>query len=147
MVIWRSEAGMQLLDDSGHRVATLLARDGRGDLPLVAGQGAEAHVPEALAVLAALTPVMSRVRGLVYMGERRWDVVLDRGQRILLPEADPVVAAERAMALNGAQDLLGRDVVDVDLRNPARPTLRLSQAAQAEVRQAGRAIQTKVSGQ
>lgn len=147
VVIWRSEAGMQLLDDSGHRVATLLARDGRSDLPLVAGQGAEAHVPEALAVLAALTPVMSRVRGLVYMGERRWDVVLDRGQRILLPEADPVVAAERAMALNGAQDLLGRDVVDVDLRNPARPTLRLSQAAQAEVRQAGRAIQTKVSGQ
>lgn len=146
VVIWRSEAGMELLDDGGHRVATLLAREGRADLPLVAGQGAEQHVPEALAILSALAPVMNRVRGLVYMGERRWDVVLDRGQRILLPETDAVVATERAMALNGAQDLLGRDVTDVDLRNPARPTLRLTEAALAELRlnQAG---QTRVSGQ
>jgi cell division protein FtsQ len=149
VVIWRNEAGMELLDDSGHRVATLLARDGRGDLPLIAGAGAEAHVPEAMAILSALAPVMSRVRGLVYMGERRWDVVLDRGQRILLPENAPVVAAERAMALDGAQDLLGRDVVDVDLRNAARPTLRLTPAALSALRQqqSGQAIQTKVAGQ
>ncbi len=149
VVIWRSDAGMELLDDTGHRVATLLSREGRADLPLIAGQGAETHVPEAMAILSALTPVMKRVRGLVYMGERRWDVVLDRDQRILLPEKDPVVAAERAMALNGAQDLLGRDVVDVDLRNAARPTLRLTPTALAELRQkqSGQATQTKVAGQ
>ncbi len=149
VVIWRSEAGMELLDDTGHRVATLLTREGRSDLPLIAGQGAEAHVPEALGVLTALAPVMKRVRGLVYMGERRWDVVLDRGQRILLPEADPVGAAERAMALNGAQDLLGRDVADVDLRNASRPTLRLTPSALAALRQekSGQAKETKVAGQ
>lgn len=149
VVIWRNEAGMELLDDSGHRVATLLSREGRSDLPLIAGRGAEAHVPEAMAILSALSPVMNRVRGLVYMGERRWDVVMDRSQRILLPETDPVVAAERAMALHGAQDLLGRDVADVDLRNARRPTLRLTPAALADLRQkqSGQTEQTRVAGQ
>jgi hypothetical protein len=43
-------------------------------------------VPEALALVAAARPAVPRLRGLVRMGERRWDLVLDRDQRILLPE-------------------------------------------------------------
>jgi cell division protein FtsQ len=134
VVIWRTDTGMQLLDDTGHRVATLLARDGRPDLPLIAGQGADRHVPEALAILAASGPVTGRVRGLVYVGERRWDIVLDRSQRILLPQDDPVVATERVVVLNEAQDMLGRDVLDVDMRNTGRPTLRLTPGALADLR-------------
>ena len=71
------------------RVAEIDGRLRRPDLPLIAGEGAEQHVPEALALLAETGPVATRVRGLVRVGERRWDLVLDRDQVVKLPEADP----------------------------------------------------------
>ncbi|MGB0905743.1 MAG: cell division protein FtsQ, partial [Mangrovicoccus sp.] len=66
---------------------------------------------------------------------RRWDVVLDRDQRIMLPEASeilsdsPVAVLERVIAWHEAHELLDRDVSAVDMRNPKRPTLRLGEAA------------------
>nr|WP_207186932.1 cell division protein FtsQ/DivIB [Rhodovulum imhoffii] len=129
-ILWRSENGLELLDREGHRVGAVTRRGARADLPLIVGQGAEVAVPEALALLAAARPVEARLRGLVRMGERRWDVVLDRGQRILLPEEGALAALERVMALDQAEDLLSRDVVAVDLRIPARPTLRMGPNAQ-----------------
>ena len=50
-------AGLQLLDATGHRVAGLSARADRADLPLVAGEGADAAMPEALAIFEAAQPV------------------------------------------------------------------------------------------
>ncbi len=74
------------------------------------------------------------MRAVVRMGERRWDVVLDRGQRILLPTQTPIRAFERVIALDQAQDLLARDVSVIDMRNTARPTIRLNEQAVAELR-------------
>ncbi|MCB2111636.1 MAG: cell division protein FtsQ [Defluviimonas sp.] len=126
VILWRGRAGLEMLDATGHRVATLLDRTARGDLPVIAGVGADQAVGEALEVLAAAGPVTPRIRGLVRMGERRWDVVLDRDQRILLPEERPVAAMQRVAALDQAEDLLGRDIAVVDLRNEMRPTIRLA---------------------
>ena len=67
------------------------------------------------------------------MGERRWDLVLDRDQRILLPDHGALGALERVMALDATQQLLARDVRVVDMRNPSRPILRLSAEALADV--------------
>jgi cell division protein FtsQ len=63
-------------------------------------------------------------------------VVLDRDQRILLPETLPVRALERVIALDQAQQLLDRDVIAVDLRNEHRPVLRLAPPALSALRQA-----------
>ena len=126
VIVWRTGDAIDLLDATGHRVAGLGARSDRPDLPLIAGTGAEKAADEALAVYAAAAPILPRVRGLVRMGERRWDIMLDRGQRILLPAENPVQAVERLIALDQVQDLLARDILTVDLRNEHRPVLRLS---------------------
>lgn len=128
-VVWRSADGLVALDATGHPVATLEARAERPDLPLLVGRGAGAAVPEALSLMAAAEPVAERVRGLRRVGERRWDVVLDRNQSIMLPEAEPVTALRKVMALDAAQDLLARDIAVVDFRNPRRPVVRLTPAA------------------
>lgn len=78
------------------------------------------------------------------MGERRWDIVLDRGQRIQLPVEEPVAAVERMIALDEAEDLLDRDVISVDLRIKDRPVLRLAPYALNAVRRA-RGIDTSGS--
>jgi cell division protein FtsQ len=51
-----------------------------------------------------------------------------------LPEADPVPALERVMALDKAEALLARDVITVDLRNKDRPVLRLAPDAMTNLR-------------
>lgn len=134
-VLWRRAAGIEMLDATGHRVATLVAREGRADLPLIAGAGADRAVPEALALLAAAEPMLARTRGLVRVGERRWDMVLDRGQRILLPETGAVAALQRVVALDRAEEILARDFTHLDMRNEDRPTLRLGAAALEQYRQ------------
>ena len=133
-VVWRHRDGLDLLDAGGARVHPVAARAARPDLPLVAGEGADRAVPEALALAAAARPLHERFRGLVRVGERRWDVVLDRGQRILLPSEGARRALERVLAMDQAEDLFARDVAAVDMRLPARPTLRLNAGAVEELR-------------
>lgn len=133
-MIWRNAGGLDLVDAEGHRVARLATRAARADLPLIAGDGAPAAIAEAQTLWAAAAPLHGRIRGLVRVGQRRWDVVLDRDQRILLPATGALEALERVVAMTeGAQQLLSRDVLTVDMRNPARPTLRLTPEALAEL--------------
>lgn len=136
VAVWRTEDGLTLVDDTGHRVAGLLARTDRPDLPLIAGVGADRAIAEALDLIAAAGPLAPRIRGIVRMGERRWDIVLDRDQRILLPEKNPVRALERLLALDHVQDIMNRDLLTVDLRNDHRPVLRLTPFALGELRRA-----------
>lgn len=132
-VLWRTDEGLELLDESGVVVGPAARRAAHPELPLIVGDGARHHVAEALALHAAATPLADRLRGLVRIGERRWDVVLDRGQRILLPETGAVQALERAIAMDQAVDMLDRDLVTVDLRLPDRPTLRMTDHAVREL--------------
>ncbi|MGA9252314.1 MAG: cell division protein FtsQ/DivIB [Roseobacter sp.] len=132
VIIWRDHAGLSLVDAEGFTVRGLSRRMNRPDLPLIAGQGATDHVPEALDIYKAAAPLGDRLRGVVRVGDRRWDVVLDREQRILLPEDGAVEALERVIALDGAQDILSRDIQRVDLRLGARPTVQMSEYATDE---------------
>ncbi len=134
VIVWRHDGILDLLDPTGHRVASLLERKGRSDLPLIAGEGADKAVQEALDLIETARPFGQNLRGLVRVGERRWDVVLASRQRILLPEADPVAALEQVIALDQAQEVMARDLTVVDMRNPLRPTLRLGEPAVEELR-------------
>lgn len=136
VMVWRTDERIEMLDETGHRVASLASRTDRSDLPLVAGEGADLAAGEALEIFAAAQPILARVRGLVRMGDRRWDVVLDRNQKIMLPEHNAVAALERLIALDRAEDLLARDLLTVDLRNEERPVLRLAPNAMNERRKA-----------
>ena len=135
-ILWRHARGIEILDKTGHRVASVTSRDVRPELPLIAGDGADLAVPEALALIDAAGPILPRVRGLVRRGERRWDLVLDHGQRIMLPAKGAVIAMEAVIALDRAQDMLGRDIAAVDLRNPSRPVMRLGIDARNTIRTA-----------
>lgn len=129
VAVWRAGTTLELLDGQGVFSGTIPARADRLDLPLIAGDGAEDHIAEALEIFRSTGPLSPRVRGLVRMGERRWDLVLDRNQRILLPETDAFAALDRVIVLGQTHDLLERDVAAVDMRNGQRPIVRMSAEA------------------
>lgn len=129
VAIWRSVDGLALVDEGGALVRRIAARSDFPQLPLIAGQGAARHVPDALGLMRAADALGERVRGIVRMGDRRWDVVLDRDQRIMLPENGALPALERVIALERAQEVLTRDVARVDMRLAHRPTIRMTDEA------------------
>ena len=132
VALWRTRAGIDVVDIEGESIASVTSRAARPDLPVMTGDGAAAHVAQALDILQASRPLGQDIRGLVRMGERRWDLVLHDGKRILLPEDEPVRALERVIVLNAAHDMLDRDLVAIDMRIGARPTVRLSEYATEE---------------
>ncbi|MGJ8588390.1 MAG: cell division protein FtsQ/DivIB [Yoonia sp.] len=146
VALWRDGTVLRLIDADGVQSGEIVARADRLDLPLIAGDGAEDNIAQALRLFAAAGPLKDRVRGLVRMGERRWDMVLDRDQRILLPSEGPVAALDRVIALNDAQDMLNRDVAVVDMRNTNRPTLRMNEEAAESLRRGNTTISTNEAG-
>ena len=134
--VWRSAGGLMMIDASGHRIAGLADRADRADLPLIAGEGADKAVAEATALLKSTGPLKPRIRGLVRISDRRWNIVLDRDQTVLLPATDPIDALDSLLALNKAEDIFARDITAIDLRNEHRPVLRLAPYALEELRRA-----------
>jgi cell division protein FtsQ len=128
-LVWRSEKGLVLLDVDGQKSGRLISRLQRTDLPLITGAGVQDHTRQAMAIFKKLSPIAGRVRGLVRVGERRWDVVLDRNQVLKLPEDQPIAALGRILALHRAKDILNRDITVVDIRDGRKPILRLSEPA------------------
>ncbi|MCF6445237.1 cell division protein FtsQ/DivIB [Nereida sp. MMG025] len=134
VAVWRHREGLELRDAEGALVKKIASRNDYPHLPLIAGEGAADQITQALDLFAAANPIANRVQGLVRLGDRRWDVVLDTGQRIMLPTDDPVTALERVIILDRAQDMLNRDITVVDMRLGARPTLRMGEAANSDLR-------------
>ncbi len=80
-----------------------------------------------LAVLLLLTyePAVSRqLRAAVWVGQRRWNLVLNNGVEIWLPEEDAVAALQQLAKLDGQHKLLSREFGVVDLRLPDKLYLR-----------------------
>lgn len=132
--LWLNHDGLSIIDSEGHFLAGFGTRELSDPLPLLAGEGADRAVPEALALIEAASPLGARVHGLVRMGERRWDLVLSNDARIMLPEIGAQTALDRVLALHDVGEILSRDLVAVDLRDPDRLTVRLTDGAMEELR-------------
>ncbi|MEM9319223.1 MAG: cell division protein FtsQ/DivIB [Pseudomonadota bacterium] len=143
-LVWQTRGGAVLIDETGMFVAALQDRPDTPALPQIAGEGADLAASEALDLLGAAGALAAEVRGLVRMGERRWDIVLADGRRIQLPSHGAQAALDRLIALDDVQTVVARDVLRIDLRNPERPSLQLSPHALEELRRLrGFAAQTE----
>ena len=123
-----------LLDATGVEVDEVFSRSQRLDLPLLVGEGADRKVQEALTLLLETKNLLVRVRGLVRIGQRRWDVILDRNQVIKLPEKNPIRAMKKVVSLHEGRQLLDRDILYLDFRNINRPVLGLTDEMSNELR-------------
>ncbi len=65
------------------------------------------------------------MRAAVLVADRRWDLHLDHGVTVKLPEKHVRQALAELVKLDADEKLLARDVVVVDMRLPDRVTVRL----------------------
>ena len=113
----------------GAQAQHVLGRPRLATLPFVVGNGAAARARDFLAVLDRYPAIRDQVRASILVANRRWNLRLKNGIDVRLPDSDVERALETLTRLNAEKNLLGRDIVAVDLRLPDRLTVRLSEAA------------------
>jgi len=123
--IWQHGKDLSLIERDGKPIAAL--RDNKfAHLPLFVGTDAGTGAEEIMHDLERWPAVKVRVKALMRVAGRRWDLKLDNGVVIKLPERD----MDRAMAeldeFDGSQQVLERDILAIDLRLTDRMTVQLT---------------------
>ena len=128
--LWQDKQRLNLVDAEGV-VLDRVPVSRMPDLPLLIGPGANAHASELNRLLAPLPAIKAQLVSASWVGQRRWDLVLQTGETLSLPEG--VAAANTALAkfakIDKSAGLLVRGIVRFDLRIPGKMTVRLPRAA------------------
>ncbi|WP_375665805.1 cell division protein FtsQ/DivIB [Bartonella sp. TT121SHDZB] len=123
--IWQHEGMVDIVDNTGRVIVPFKGKFVR-NLPLVVGQGAQNAAKVFIQALSVYPEIYNRVRAFVRVGDRRWDLVLDNGVCVMLPESGALERLSSLVLSGTMQDLLSRDILSVDLRLADRITVSLS---------------------
>ena len=98
-------------------------------LPLVVGDRANLRNNDYLNLLEAAGPLKNRIRAGTSISGRRWNLKMDNGMDVRLPERGAADAIGRLVKLQREQKILEKDVLAIDLRMPDRVIVRLTEEA------------------
>ena len=124
-LLLKEDIGFTVLSNKGEFIRSVLSREYFSSLPVITGEGAENAAAQATAIFKAIHGKLDQVRGLVFVGERRWNLILTSGQVVMLPEKNPEQAIQKIIILDKAEQILSRHIAVFDFRLPSRITLRL----------------------
>ena len=123
--IWQQGSRLSLIERDGSEIAPLSGSRHLA-LPLVVGRGAAAHAASFVQKVSAYPELAERVRGYVRVSERRWDLRLNNGVTVKLPEDGVDLAIADLLQMDRTQGILSRDVEVVDMRFDDRLVVKLS---------------------
>jgi len=123
--LWQRGDRLSVIDARGQVISDEV--DGRyANLLMLVGHGAQYRGDEILAALEQVPELRSRVRAARLVSDRRWDLLLENGISVRLPETDVPRALADLMRLDAESGLLTRDITVVDIRLPDRVVVRLT---------------------
>lgn len=128
--VWQEAGAVHIIDRHGSIIIPYNSADGRG-LPLFVGAGAGAAAADFLAGMRQFPDLAGRARAYIRIAGRRWDILLENGLRIELPEEAPFARLRAAAALDKSDGLFSRDIEVLDLRLADRMTVSLGSEALA----------------
>ncbi len=126
--LWQKDGRVSVIAADG-TVLEPFVEDRYLNLPLVVGKGAERQAKDFLTIVDRYPDIRPLLRASVLVAERRWNLRLNNGIDVRLPETNVDQALDRLVTLDREKKLLSRDIVAVDLRLPDRVSVRLSDAA------------------
>ena len=124
-LLLKKEFGFDVLSENGEYIRSVSSREYFPALPIITGEGAENAASQAIAIFKAFYQKLDQVRGLVFVGKRRWNIIMTSGQVVMLPESDPQQAIQKILILDKVEQILSRQIAVFDFRLPSRITLRI----------------------
>ncbi len=144
VALWQRDGEVSIVSADGAALDQL--RDARLDnLPFVVGDGANKRLPEYLSLLDAAQELRGKIEAGVYVAQRRWNLHMKTGVDVKLPETDPVSAVRALVKLERQSQILERQILALDLRQPGRAFARLTAEA-ADARAQALAAKAKKGG-
>jgi cell division protein FtsQ len=131
IALWQHNERLSLIDAQGANLGPV-ALDGAPGLPLVVGGDAPAHAAELLHLLGQYPDLAKRVQASSWIGSRRWDLKLDNGVEVRLPESGVAEALQQLVDAEAGTKLFERDVAAIDLRLPGKMVVRLAHEPAAD---------------
>jgi cell division protein FtsQ len=119
--VWQDHGQLMLIDANGVPLEPVNP-DAIPDLPRLIGDNAYAQEAGYRTLLDAAPALKPLVKAATWVGNRRWNLTFNTGEKLMLPEGDD--AASKALVQfaqwDGKYRILGRGYVHVDMRNPDR---------------------------
>ncbi|MBO6509875.1 MAG: FtsQ-type POTRA domain-containing protein [Roseibium sp.] len=126
--LWQRGELVSIVNESGDVITDEV--DGRyANLLLVVNHGAQRKAGEIITALENVPDLRPRVRAAFLVSDRRWDLQLENGISIRLPQDNIDAALADLMKMDQDSGLLARDIVAIDMRLADRVTVRLSDEA------------------
>jgi cell division protein FtsQ len=124
VALWQSEGQVRVVDREGVPFA---AHDPSRfpNLLLVVGAGAATEAVHLIDTLSKEPALRPRVAAAVLVGQRRWNLRLDNGVEVRLPEEGADAALAQLAKLDREQQILAREIDAIDLRFPDKLIVRL----------------------
>lgn len=125
--LWQDEDRLTLIDSEGIVLDRVPVAQ-MPDLPLLIGKGANDHAVALNGLLDRAPALKAQLVSATWVGGRRWNLSLQTGETIMLPEGDAAAATAltRFAKMDKSSGLLGRGYIHFDLRNPGKTmTVRL----------------------
>lgn len=119
MALWQLDGQLRVIDEEGQVIPVARVED-YGGLPLVVGPGADTAAAGLIELLSSEPELRAEVVAAVRVGDRRWNIRLNSGIDVKLPEDNALQAWQRLARLDQDEGLLSRDLVVIDLRIPDR---------------------------
>lgn len=125
VALWQNRSKLFLIDERGgvigQQQGSLYA-----DLVVVVGKGAPQHTSELLKELDKIPALKVQVTAAVFVGERRWDLVLNNKLKVKLPEEDIAKALHHLLELEQSDKIIKDEILAIDLRLSDRSFLIIS---------------------
>jgi len=136
VAVWQKK-GKFLLVDGGGAVIGSEGFERFKNLKIVIGDDAPKHAQALIAMLERQPSLMARVKAAVRSGNRRWNLRMDNGVDVQLPEKDPFAAWDRLAEYEKQHQLLDRDIGRIDLRLPGQVVVEVRPIETAAPRKTG----------
>lgn len=114
--LWRSPDGLYVIDRAGG-IITSRNLPAFAKFPKLVGPGAN-HGAEIVDAIASHRALAARVSVMERVGDRRWNLILDDGVTVKLPEKDWEKELGTLEHLIIDKGVLERDISEIDLRSP-----------------------------
>lgn len=116
--LWQSDAGIYVVERNGK----VITSNGVGEfrhLPLLLGDGGS-NAADIVDAVAQHRSLEARVKAYQRVSERRWNLILDDGVLVKLPEMGWQKELDALEHLIVDKGILERDVSEIDLRSPTQ---------------------------
>ena len=116
--LWQSPAGISVVERNGNVITTKATEEFRR-LPLLLGEGGS-RAADIIDAVAQHRVLAARVKAYQRVSQRRWNLILDDGVLVKLPENGWQKELDALDHLVVDKGILERDVSEIDLRSPTQ---------------------------